>query len=204
MKLSEKLLSLRKENGLTQEAVAEYCNVSRQTVTKWECGAAQPEISHLLLLSRLFQTSTDVLLKEELPLTALRDVPCHSLPLSSPESPVFEGTLIKESLQDENVIDALDIRKTELWRTNDRPKYWTALFFTSTNPDLPDLLSRALLPPDSQYGTWFVDFKAGNTKYVVFHGLVLQYTVGDAEGKARVCQRCRQMGVPDRQMDWAE
>ncbi len=36
MKLSEKIQYLRKENGFTQEKLAELCNVSRQAITKWE------------------------------------------------------------------------------------------------------------------------------------------------------------------------
>ena len=36
MKLSEKILELRKANGMTQEELAEKCNVSRQSISKWE------------------------------------------------------------------------------------------------------------------------------------------------------------------------
>ncbi|MGM9627592.1 MAG: hypothetical protein ACI3V4_05830 [Faecousia sp.] len=49
-----------------------------------------------------------------------------------------------------------------------------------------------------------MDCKAGNIKYEVFRDLVLHYTIGDPDGKAHVCQRCRQMGIPEDQMDWAE
>ena len=43
MKLSEKILELRKANGMTQEELAEKCNVSRQSISKWEA-----EVSLLL------------------------------------------------------------------------------------------------------------------------------------------------------------
>lgn len=36
MKLSEKIIGLRKANGLTQEELASKCNVSRQSISKWE------------------------------------------------------------------------------------------------------------------------------------------------------------------------
>lgn len=36
MKLSEKNLELRKANGMTQEELAAKCNVSRQSISKWE------------------------------------------------------------------------------------------------------------------------------------------------------------------------
>ena len=36
MKLSEKMIELRKRNGMTQEELAALCNVSRQSISKWE------------------------------------------------------------------------------------------------------------------------------------------------------------------------
>lgn len=36
MKLSEKITELRKANGMTQEELASICNVSRQSISKWE------------------------------------------------------------------------------------------------------------------------------------------------------------------------
>ena len=41
MKLPEKLLTLRKRSGLSQEALAEKLGVSRQTVSRWELGVSQ-------------------------------------------------------------------------------------------------------------------------------------------------------------------
>lgn len=38
--LSEKIVKLRKNNGLTQEQLAEQLNVSRQSVSKWESGVS--------------------------------------------------------------------------------------------------------------------------------------------------------------------
>ena len=52
MKLCEKLYELRRAAGLSQEELAERLNVSRQAVSKWESGAAQPELSKLVELSR--------------------------------------------------------------------------------------------------------------------------------------------------------
>ncbi len=40
MQLSEKLITLRKEKGLSQLALAEKLNVSRQAISRWETGAA--------------------------------------------------------------------------------------------------------------------------------------------------------------------
>ena len=65
MKLCEKLYELRRAAGLSQEELAEKLNVSRQAVSKWENGAAQPELSKLVELSRLYGVSVDVLLSLE-------------------------------------------------------------------------------------------------------------------------------------------
>jgi len=65
MKLCEKLYELRRAAGLSQEELAEKLNVSRQAVSKWENGAAQPELSKLVELSRLYGVSVDELLSLE-------------------------------------------------------------------------------------------------------------------------------------------
>ena len=76
MKLSEKIQYLRKENSLTQEQLAEQCNVSRQAITKWESDITIPETEKIIFLSRLFKVSIDVLLKDELDITGVKDVSC--------------------------------------------------------------------------------------------------------------------------------
>ena len=65
MNLSEKIYQCRKEAGLSQEALAEQIGVSRQSVSKWETGEADPEIAKLKLLSTTFNVSVDWLLSEE-------------------------------------------------------------------------------------------------------------------------------------------
>lgn len=64
MTLSDKLQILRKSNGITQEALAEKLNVSRQAVTKWESGMAYPDIMNLVQLSELFHITIDYLVKD--------------------------------------------------------------------------------------------------------------------------------------------
>ena len=48
MEFRDKLQKLRKENGLTQEMLAERINVSSQTVSKWEKGLSVPDAEMLL------------------------------------------------------------------------------------------------------------------------------------------------------------
>ena len=63
MDFSEKLLTLRKSRNLTQEELAEQLDVSRQSVSKWESGQAVPELDKIVALSRIFDVTTDYLLK---------------------------------------------------------------------------------------------------------------------------------------------
>lgn len=59
---NEKLKSLRKEKGLSQEEVAEHLNVSRQTISKYELGDATPDLKKLTEITKLFNVSYDYLL----------------------------------------------------------------------------------------------------------------------------------------------
>lgn len=63
MDFSEKLLTLRKANNLTQEQLAEKLDVSRQSVSKWESGQATPELDKIVALGAIFDVTTDYLLK---------------------------------------------------------------------------------------------------------------------------------------------
>lgn len=65
MKLSEKIFTLRKEKGLSQEQLAEKLNVSRQAVSRWEGGSALPDATNVLQLSKLFDVSADYLLNDD-------------------------------------------------------------------------------------------------------------------------------------------
>jgi transcriptional regulator with XRE-family HTH domain len=64
MKFQDKIQALRKEKGLSQEKLAERIGVSRQALAKWELGLTYPDIEKLILLSDIFRTSIDRLIKE--------------------------------------------------------------------------------------------------------------------------------------------
>lgn len=59
MKLGQKIAELRKKSGLSQEALAEKMNVSRQAVSKWESNQSIPDIEKIVDLSELFGVTTD-------------------------------------------------------------------------------------------------------------------------------------------------
>lgn len=65
MELKEKLVALRKEKGLTQSAVAEKLDVSRQAISRWESGVALPSTDNLKSLSALYGVPVDYLLNSD-------------------------------------------------------------------------------------------------------------------------------------------
>ena len=65
MKLSEKIVNLRKARNMSQEELAEKLGVSRQAVSRWEVGSALPDASNILQLSKLFGVSADYLLNDD-------------------------------------------------------------------------------------------------------------------------------------------
>ncbi len=65
MKLEEKLVSLRREKGLSQLKLAEMMNVSRQAVSRWEVGAAVPSTDNLKYLGRLYDVPLEYLLYDD-------------------------------------------------------------------------------------------------------------------------------------------
>lgn len=65
MTFAEKLKSIRKQAGMSQEQLAEKLGVSRQAVTKWEADAGIPDIENMMAVSALFGISIDELLSHE-------------------------------------------------------------------------------------------------------------------------------------------
>lgn len=61
MEFREKLVQLRKEKGLSQMQVAEALDVSRQAISKWEVGDAEPSTANLIALAALYGVSLDYL-----------------------------------------------------------------------------------------------------------------------------------------------
>lgn len=205
MKLSEKIVELRKMNGMTQEELASICNVSRQSISKWEADIVLPETEKLLILGETFHVTMDVLLKDELTLGEVKDAHCcGDNAIQDKKQEVYEGVLIKESVTDDAIIDLLKVHKIELWNVGGKPKYWTVLFFTSDRKDFPEQISKVMISDRNNGGNWFVDFKAGNKKYIVFKEKILKYQIGNQEEKADVCAECRKMGITDEEMNWSE
>ena len=205
MKLSEKIQLLRKNYGYSQEFLAEICDVSRQCISKWEADIALPNVDKLLILSKTFQVSIDVLLKDDMIIGEVKEVNgCGTTAIRDESSGIYEGIIIKESLETDSILDYLAINKVELWKTQGNPKYWTVIYFSSTIRDFPNLISKEMISDETKGGNWFADFKSGNLKYIVFRDKILRYTIGNHVEKQAVREECRKLGIPYEQMKWSE
>lgn len=65
MEFCQRLYQLRREAGLSQEALAHQLGVSRQAVQKWESGASRPDLDNLTALAQCFSVSLDYLVTGE-------------------------------------------------------------------------------------------------------------------------------------------
>ncbi len=61
MKFADNLQKLRKKAGLSQEALAEKLDVTRQSVSKWESATSYPEMDKLIAICKIFQVDMDTL-----------------------------------------------------------------------------------------------------------------------------------------------
>ena len=66
MILADKIMTLRKKAGWSQEELASQLGVTRQSVSKWEGAQSVPDLDKVVQMSRLFGVSTDYLLKDEM------------------------------------------------------------------------------------------------------------------------------------------
>lgn len=65
MNFNEKIIYLRKKNGMSQEDMADKLGVSRQAVSRWEQGSAMPDAANILQISRMAGVTADWLLDNE-------------------------------------------------------------------------------------------------------------------------------------------
>ena len=66
LSLAQNISRLRKQNGLTQERLAEALGVSFAAVSKWERGVATPDLTLIANMADLFSVSLDALAGFEL------------------------------------------------------------------------------------------------------------------------------------------
>lgn len=61
MEIGKRIMELRKKNGLSQEELADFVGVARQTISKWELGETSPDLKQAKELSKIFKVSLDEL-----------------------------------------------------------------------------------------------------------------------------------------------
>lgn len=61
MNFASNLQKLRKKENMSQEALAERLDVTRQSVSKWESGASYPEMDKLISICKIFNVDMDTL-----------------------------------------------------------------------------------------------------------------------------------------------
>lgn len=63
MNIADRIQSLRKAKGMSQEQLADAVGVSRQAVSKWESEQATPDLDKVVIMSDIFEVTTDYILK---------------------------------------------------------------------------------------------------------------------------------------------
>lgn len=66
MELGNQIKKYRSELQISQEQLADRIYVSRQTISNWENEKSYPDVNSLILLSEVFQTSIDKLIKGDI------------------------------------------------------------------------------------------------------------------------------------------
>lgn len=89
MTLSEKIYTCRRKQGLSQETLAEQLSVSRQAVSKWETGDAEPESGKLIALAQTFHVTVDWLLNGDDP--SPEEPSIHMIQTASAAAPTQKG-----------------------------------------------------------------------------------------------------------------
>ena len=65
MKFQEKLINIRKEKNLSQEALAEKLGMSRQAISKWESGTSYPDMATIIRLAKTLDCKIDNLIDDD-------------------------------------------------------------------------------------------------------------------------------------------
>lgn len=99
MSLAKNIQFLREKHGLTQEDLSEYLCVSRQSISKWETGAAFPDTEKIIALCDKFDISMDLLVRGDL---TANDGDCD-FPIK--ENFVKDETLNKQNESTEDIFD---------------------------------------------------------------------------------------------------
>ena len=114
MSFAENLQTIRKNNQLSQEELAEMLGVSRQAVSKWELGEGYPEVEKLIILSNKLNVSLDSFMG-------------GSIPKNEPQGSSRSGIIRIVSPKEGVIMDVSKVMRSQEFRGGkNSPKY--ALF----------------------------------------------------------------------------
>jgi len=97
MTLGQRIYTYRTQKQLSQTALAELLEVSRQSVSKWETDASVPELDKLIKMSELFELSLDELIKgekfeEKIASTAAKEIVSRETTANATPAPAADST----------------------------------------------------------------------------------------------------------------
>lgn len=93
MEIGQQIKTLRAKNNLSQDEFAEKIYVSRQTISNWENNKSYPDVKSLLLMSSLFHTSLDTLVKGDID-EMRQEIKSEDIYRFNKEANIFAGLLI--------------------------------------------------------------------------------------------------------------
>ncbi len=119
----------------------------------------------------------------------------------------YKGLLLKESLNDESVLNLINTTKTEIWdniqnAAEGQPKKWTAIYFEFEGSEeeatiKAEVLSRALKH------MWYLNFSTEEEIYVIYpKHKFYKYIKGDEQKKQEAINYGLSIGIPQSQLDW--
>ena len=125
MKFYEKLIILRKKALLSQEALAEKLDVTRQTISKWELDQTKPDMDKLKEISKLFDVDINVLTDDTISLEDNKNMKKQGRNIYMKENrKLLKDVLddIRQDMSDEEVLNLLANRKISV-RPESEGKY---------------------------------------------------------------------------------
>ena len=117
----------------------------------------------------------------------------------------FKGLLLKESLQDLDVLKLVTIIKEEKWDipkerlAKFQPKIWNAITFEGNMNKIKEIsqkMSQAIKPK------WYLNIGTPDKETVIFHNKIFEYKKGDEKEKEKSIKYGKSIGIPKCQMDY--
>ncbi len=119
---------------------------------------------------------------------------------------MLTGLLLKESLQDESVLDLVRVTNAETWNVTNaapsQPQAWTAVRFEAEGlraDEIAAAFSHALKPEG-----WYLNFSFDDKVYVIFPRKVFKYMRGNRRARQQAIHFGQALNIPESQLDWAE